>query len=583
MEQIVEEDVLFYKWKGIIERTPEYYTTIGDIELHNVPKELWNKLSEEFDFFKKAINLENQTYIDDFIWTKYAHGWDQAKLISYKESKKNNRLIFFSSANDVIKGKAQIIDNEKKKNIILMIKSEKPETRTEKKEEKIKFIGDGFDKRYDGIQKELLDRSYWVYTVVDNGDEYVLFCEEKLESSEIHIFTGMKVKINNSNELLKDFKCKGIKQIFFCMNHEPLIKAMPKENLIEFAGAFLLKTNLDNNMFYDFFFDMPFTHFDGNVYRQPEDYMILRHAQLLSGKVDGYPLSMLSLGVPGCSKTIELECLDHIFQEGIMEAGNSTPKALVPSFKEKPANPGFIMSKNRMALIDEIMKMVDKQMEGNGSTSIIKNQISELNMILEHKRRNVGSGNDNSFVGQATAKTLMVGNPSGRYSRLHEHVKVLDESTLSRLLIWVKDNEHKDFIRGNKVVKSRDTHLTPTPLFTTRGGVGGREVCLVFRDFVYQFYLSIYDSCQNFICKIDDKEVDRLYGLVLKLCTPNLQNVWGARGLHHTRLIIDGITKFRCIFKDLDESFTSKEEDYNLSERILVKMINSWSQDMRPS
>ena len=579
-KQQEKKESSFSTWKGIISRTPSYFSTIGDIEVQNVPKRLWVKLSKEFDFFNDAIENANRAYENDFVWTKYAVNWKQAKTIAYRESQKNDRLIFFASGNDMIQGKAQIIDNNKKNNLILMIRSEKYNKETKEDEETIKFIGEGFDKRFDGQQKEILDKSYWIYTVIDEGNEYIMLCEKKIESSEIHIFSGMKVKINNSNELSKDFRCKGLKELFFCANYEPLIKAMPKEELIEYTGKFLLENHLNNDIFHNLFFDLPFTHYDGNIYRQPQDYMLLRHAQLLSGKVDGYPLSMLSLGVPGCSKTIELECLDHIFQEGIMEAGNSTPKALVPSFKEKPASPGFIMSKNRVALIDEIMKMVDKQIDsGNGSITTMKNQISELNMILEHKRRNIGSGNDNTFVGQSTSKTLMVGNPSSRYSYLHDHVKILDESTLSRLFIWIKDNEHKNFIRSNKILKSQDTYGTYIPMNLEKSMLVGK----VYGDFIYHYYLSIYDSCQRFICDISDDKVKELFNEVEALCNYKLQNVWGARGLHHTKLLIDGITKFRCIFKDLDNSFTSKEEDYDIAEKILIKMVGSWEKDMSPS
>ena len=540
----------------------------------------WDEHKEEEENKNTKKEIEEQLYENDFVWTNIINQWNDAKKISKKEYKKHERLIFFGHANNKIKGKAQIIDNEKKKNVILMTLAEKENKETKQIEKKIKYIGEGFDKRFDGQPKEYMDKSYWVYTVVDDGEEYVMFSEKKLESSEIHIFYGMTIKANNSNELLKDFKCKGIKNLFFCKEYQPLIKAMPKNQIIEYTGKFILDNNIDKNDFTNFFFDVPFTHFDGNIYRQPEDYMMLRHAQLLSGKVDGYPLSMLSLGVPGCSKTIELECMDHLFQEGIMEAGNSTPKALVPSFKEKPASPGFIMSRNRIALIDEFMKMVDKQIDsGNGSTTVMKNQISELNMILEHKRRSVGSGNDNSFVGQSTSKTIMVGNPSSRYSYLHDHIKILDESTLSRLFIWVKDNEHKNFVRKNKVIKSQDTYKTYTHILVCDSD--SVSIGKVFGDLVYQYYLSVYDSCQAFICEIDDKKVSELFKDVQALCDYRMDNIWASRGLHHTRLIIDGITKFRCIFKDLDDSFVANNDDYEMAQKILIRMVNSWGKEIR--
>jgi len=590
-EKITPEDAEFHKWIGVIERTPEYFSTKGDIVIQGVPKRLYECLSERFDFFKTALE-ERKKYVDyedDFVWSNNIRDWESAKKQSFKESKRLDRLVIWSNFNDIINGKPQLMDDKKMNNIVLAIKGEKKDKETDEIKQKIKFIGEGFDKRFDGREVEILDKSYWVYNVIDEGKEYIVLCENKIGSSEIHKFYGMKVKVNNIHEFAKDFKCKGTKEIFFCKYVEPSIKAIPQEKIIDYVAEFMLKNGFDNEFMKNFFFDLIFTHSDGNIYRQPEEYMLFRHAHLLSGKSDGYPLSTLSLGVPGCSKTMEIECLEHIFGEAVMEAGNSTVKSLVPSFKENPASPGFIMNQNRVALIDELVKMIDKQMEGNGSTSIIKNQLSQLNYILEHKVRSVGSGNNNTFTGQATAKTIMVGNPAGRMRFLREHLKTIDESTLSRLFIWIKDSKHKEFIQGNNILKSRDTYLTHIHTYRgerqnigVNGGLGYIRYGIVFRDFVYNFYLSIYDSCQAFTVIIDDEKVRDFFREVSCLIPNELKNVWEARGLHHTRLIIDGITKFRCIFEDLDNKFEAIEKDYDNAERILIKMANSWSCSLRP-
>jgi len=56
--------------------------------------------------------------------------------------------------------------------------------------------------------------------------------------------------------------------------------------------------------------------------------------------------------------------------------------------------------------------------------------------------------------------------------------------------------------------------------------------------------------------------------------------MWKRRGLHHTKLVLDGVVKYRCIFKDFDNSFEAKQEDYDNTERILVGMVKNWDFDM---
>jgi len=44
---------------------------------------------------------------------------------------------------------------------------------------------------------------------------------------------------------------------------------------------------------------------------------------------------------------------------------------------------------------------------------------------------------------------------------------------------------------------------------------------------------------------------------------PMKSSVWRPRAKHHTTLLIDGLCKHRCLFKDYDDTFMAKEEDYN--------------------
>lgn len=518
---------------------------------------------------EKREEEKKEEKLGAIIWDKDLESWQEARMKSVEKFTKENKLKFYAHSKETIKGKPQLLINDKKTNLNLIKvfapKDEKEGGNT------FAFLGEKVDGRSAGNLIGKLNENFWTYTLIDDYIEYLVMTKEKLDSSEIHTFHGMNIKSDNSKEVLTEFKLNGMVELFVCNEFVPTIQAMPKEEIIPAVKSFMEKQKMDSKEFRDFFFDYIFTHEDGNIYRQPEDYMMVRHAQLLSGKVSGYPLSTFSIGVPGCSKTMEIECLDRIFEEGILEAGNSTPKALIPSFKEKPANPGYILSQNRMALIDELTKMIDNQIIMNGANGVIKNQLAQLNYLFEHKKRNVSSGNNNSIVETATAKTVMVGNPAGRMRYLSEHIKVLDESTMSRLFIWIKGFDHKKFVQSNKVVKSRDTHQT----------ICNTDTVYIHNSMFRDFYLSIYDSCQKFVCEISSKKVEELFNQTLALVPEELQNVWGARGKHHTELIIDGIVKFKRIFGQQKDNFVAEEEDYDYAERILVQMAQSWSEGLR--
>jgi len=42
------------------------------------------------------------------------------------------------------------------------------------------------------------------------------------------------------------------------------------------------------------------------------------------------------------------------------------------------------------------------------------------------------------------------------------------------------------------------------------------------------------------------------------------------------------LIKHRCLFKDYDSSFTPKQEDYDLAERILIRMVKGWDTNLAP-
>jgi hypothetical protein len=509
----------------------------------------------------------------------YNISWPRVKRKNSSMLKSSGELFQLFGCTDEIVGKPQIRDDQKKTSITLLVKCCKKDS-DGIEQEKYKFIDDYYNKRDDGYEVDVLEKSYWVYDVIDNGESYLIFCDKKIKNQEIHTFYGMKIKVPHKKEFDKNLACRGSANLFFCKNAESTIKPIPEKEIISYAEQFIKDYKITKSDYANLMLDYIFIHpDDGYIYRQPLDYMLMRHSHLLSGKLGGYPNQLCVWGSPGLGKTCEAECTDGIFQEGIMEAGNSTPKALIQSFKEKPANPGFILLRNRIAIIDELMKMIDNQIGNSRGMSDVKNQLGQLNMILEHKKRTVGSGNDNTLTSQATAKTFILTNPSMKSNYIHEELSVLDASTLTRLLPWVKDENHEKFIEENRLLKCADTH----PIYNMKNVMENEKVLYkgkVFAHRLRDFYVSIYDSCQVFLCNVDFERVDTIFKTLIQISKDPMKTIWKRRGLHHTQLVLDGLVKYRCIFKDFDDSFTANEEDYDNLERIMVRMVKSWDTNM---
>jgi len=276
--------------------------------------------------------------------------------------------------------------------------------------------------------------------------------------NEVYKISGMKIAMDDLSELTSSLRVNTISNLFVIKEAESFIKTINPDQLVEFTK----ELEIDKIKFHD----LLFTHPDGNIYDYSNDFNMLRTAQLLSSKYEGYPLHLFKMGPVGTGKTTEDEVLDYKFQEeqGILEAANSTLKSIVPSFKEKPANLGYICKCNRIAIIDEMMKMVDNAMNNTRNSTEFKNQLSNLNFILEHRSRRANSGNGNLFC-KPTAKMIVTTNPSMKSKYIHEELSVIDPSTFSRCLCYVKGESHVEFIEKNELRNCANTY----PLYCNKG------------------------------------------------------------------------------------------------------------------
>ncbi len=556
------------------------------------------------DFLKEeSQEQESENYTKNKInWipedNDFFDSWDKTKghlkkLLGHHEElgtgdKFKTEFFFLAHSKDSIKGKPQLIENVQKRiplirEIIKTIKG----TKEVEEHDIIKYItfDERYDKRYDGYQKDCFAQDFWTYRIIAaNGKEYYVLTQQQLPN-EVCALKGMLIELDDFAEFSKSMKIKSLSRIFIMKEYKASVSIISKEQLIKYTKT---KGLTEKGWLSLLAYHPVFNNFN----RFPDDVEKLKSAFVLSGKKDGYNLHLWIFGPTGTKKTVgHIETMSYKFSEEpiICEGANSRIKALSPSFKEKPANIGYLAKSDRMGWVDEIGKMVE--FEVAKAHQSVTNVLGELNFLLEQKRRMVGSGNDNDVNVQATAKFLFVTNPVSGRDTIYNHVGLIDPTTMSRMLCWVQDEAEQKFVLDKTGVENppntktsiryilNDTRNTRKykVLYMCSGDVRNID-SMEIEDF-----LTLFDSCNSFVCDVDLDEVERLVSNTVMLARePMKSSVWKPRARHHTFLLIDGLVKHRCLFKDYDSSFKPKKEDYVAAERILVRMVKSWDTELSP-
>jgi len=542
---------------------------------------------QEFESFgEQQINWLEDSFWDEWsmIKNKAKKMWGHKKEYSGEVPK----MFFLSHCQDQIKGRPQLIERVQKKIPLVSCATRKEKNKeAENGEIEIQsfyFFDDKFDKRYDGSLKETFAMDFWMYRIIsEEGKEYYILTQEELPN-EVCTFNGMLVELDDFAEMSKSMKIKSLSRIFFMKDFIPSVKILTPKAIITYTK----EREITEKDWLDFLAYHP--KFD-SYNRFPGDIEIFKSAHLLSSKVDDYPLHLGVMGPQGTRKSKGyIETVAYKFSDNphIVEGANSRIKGLSPSFKEKPANLGYLVNCNRMGWVDEIGKMVEFELDKHQTTQ--GNVLGELNSLLDHSSREVVSGNDNSVQAEATAKFCFVLNPISKKRNISEHVGSIDTTTMSRLLWWVQDDAEQSFVKGREGI----IRNPPTPTQAQDGiillnkdkkGVDlkilrGDCVCVGGKVDNREEFLTLFDTCQSFLCMIDDDKVFELSNVITQLAREPMKGVWEPRAEHHVKLLIDGLVKHRCLFKDYDETFTPKQEDYDLAERILIRMVKGWDTNL---
>lgn len=529
------------------------------------------------NFIENKINWLDEDFYNT--WEKVKghckNLWKHKKEYHERSWKK----FFLAHSKDTITGKPQLIEQVQKKIPLVRLAIAKTKDKSTKKEEEIQsfyFFDEKFDKRYDGFQQDAFALDFWIYRIITiEGKEYYIFIQEQLPNC-ICTFSGMLIELDDFAEMSRSMRLRSLSNIFFCKSFIPSIKILSPTDIINFTRT----RKITETEWLDFLA----YHKNKNYNRFPADVELLRSAFVLSGKVDGYPLHLAIMGCTGTKKSCgHGETLAYKFLEDplICEGGNSRIKALSPSFKEKPCNIGFLAKADRIGIIDEIGKMVEH--ESTKSHSPVNNVLGELNFLLEHKKRVVGSGNDNDVQVQATAKFLFITNPCSNKPTIYTHIGLIDPTFMSRIMWWVQDLEEQEFALSEKAIEQFPrTPKQEADIQKIQKNTMVLYMCSGSYILNRDEFLILFDTCYSFISSIDPKEIQRLANMTLFLAKDPMKSVWKARAMHHITLLVDGICKHRCLFKDYDSTFIAKQEDYDNAERILMRMVKGWDTDLSP-
>lgn len=541
---------------------------------------------------EKENYIEGQiNWLDDLFWDS----WDKIKghfkkinhhKTEYKEGERQ-KWYFLAHARDVIQGKPQLIDQVQKKIPLIRLAINKLTPKkainmdivslVENLEIKAYFFFDEkFDKRHDGFQQDAFSLDFWLYKVISpDGKEYFVLSKEQLPNTNC-IFNGMLVELDDFAEMSRSMKLKSLSRLFFAKSWEPEAKVISPKELVKFTQERAISIE-DWHEFLSWH--------TGLCTRNefPIEVKNLKSAQILSSQIDDYPMHVGILGPQGTRKSKGyVESLAQKFSDkpNILEGANSRLKGLTPSFKEKPANIGYLAKAERMGWVDELGKMVEQRMfQDNLSVS---NLLGELNFLLDHSRRVVGSGNDNDIVVQATAKFLFVMNPISNRPTLHSHVGIFDPTFMSRILWWVQDEDEQEFVLSDKgIVRLSDNTETSPSVYENRKKDIVLKKCYR-KVYSNSEFLTIFDSCNAFLSVIDTLKINSLVKVISEKAKEPMKSVWIPRAEHHVSLLVDGICKQRCLFRDYDSNFVAIEEDYEIAKAILLRMVKSWDIDLSP-
>jgi hypothetical protein len=479
--------------------------------------------------------------------------YDQIRKLTNGVFRETGLVKFYISCEKKISGKvvAEMYEHPQSIAIATLIHSKKREEDGDSEIKRIILFGDNFNSKSYVKIKEIKIPLYVYKFISDENKEMFIFSIEKLHVGD-YIITGMETECDDYKMLTASSKLATKLPYFFTQS--------AKSRITKFGSSDkLLKMLNDQNVGYDTLFNYLFAIKVKNKNIQLKYlkwFKKLIWAWLLhkpKGLRQTYPMHLYIAGPRATGKSMIIETIHEKVREtsDIFSGVSSTMKKLVPSFKYMPMQHGYLAESNRFAFCDEFLRcIVNGKNSGGGADR--DESVGMMNDLLEHKKRVVGSG-VSSGTAVMTARTLSVSNPVRGTNNMIDLLHTLDESFLSRWLIYYQGEEDIDLVRS-----SDDSDL---------------EILKYSMD--DHDLVSIIDYLHQIDAKYDKKKIMKIYHNVRPMLNHVLLEHYDSRQDHHIECLMDGVVKTRCLMEK-DMSFEANNEDYRTLELIWNQIMKSW-------
>lgn len=391
---------------------------------------------------------------------------------------------------------------------------------------------------------------FYIYDLkTSDNKRFRVFTEKELEHRP-YVLEGVTYLVDDYADIGYTKKSKIKMPWFFVHTAHPKIpKFKDHDGLFKLVRPYkLTKARFFDHLFYH--------EKDGHTYLHPDYFMELICAFLFSGRIEGYPLHLLIISKPGAGKSCLEESIHTKLEDyqPIIEGSGSTLKALIPSFKSTTPTQGALITANRFAVVDEFLRILMRIRQEDR-----EHQLAMLNPLLEHKKRQFGSGNC-AMDGSMTARMIAVSNPVWGTSNMWQLCDKIDTSFLSRMFVWYFDDKHVNAVH--------DRSLRTIPNFTMKN----------------EHLISIVDYLQSFNSEFDRDLIKQKVQMAGDLIEAQeyaegdfakVREVYDARYPHHAFCLMDGFIKTRCLCEG-EKKFIATEEDYNLFTTVWNIMVVNW-------
>jgi hypothetical protein len=486
---------------------------------------------------------------------KQNFNYEQLKVLTNYVYKKTGHIKFYISNEKVFHGQiiAEIFEFEQNIPIATLVKT-KIKSENEKLDVQVKKIllfGEKINKqKYDVVKS--IELPFFIYKFVnDRQQEFMLLSSNKLGVGD-YVVSGVMTYCDDIKMITDSAKIMTKLPFLFCQSARArIVKFKNHEEL----SQMIISQKINSPKFFDYLFSIKINGSTKKL-NHPVWFKFLIWGWFLhkgKGSFNNYPLHLFWCAEKNSGKSLMLNCLYARSDENkkIFSGSSSTLKHLIPSFKYNPARMGYLAESNRFSFCDEFLRCV-MNVRTNQDGMTRDDSLTLMNDLLEHQKREAGSGVSNIMVNM-TSRIIATTNPVYGTSNVNDLLNRIDESFMSRWLIYYQTPEHLKMIRD-----SNDEDLECYDL-----------------EIDMNDWLSIVDYLHSFSSKYDFKRLLTIYELVKPILNEGLRKHYDARHKHHIECLMDGIIKIRCLIEN-DMSFSARDVDYDVLNGVWKNVIKSW-------